>query len=230
MVDAPLSPLRHRPPTFRPRPQTSGVNMLLDDYSGAFDPDFDLHAVVAARAGRARTRVVAARPPARPRRACRSCTPTGRARRCRTSRSRSGWRRARSTRGACSARSTSADGDVPTILKNIQLDIGAPHHFMDFRCRVDDAEHGEFWLAHCGALMDVEPMGEEYVRGCATPSRTRRSTRRRWRPTRGRRCDRCTAHPGDPPTGSRTATGRSRSSPTPSPCSHTRTSRSSNSR
>ena len=56
-------------------------------------------------------------------------------------------------------------GDVPTILKNIQLDIGAPHHFMDFRCRVEDAEHGEFWLAHCGALMDVEPMGEEYVHG-----------------------------------------------------------------
>ncbi len=31
------------------------------------------------------------------------------------------------------------NGDVATILKNIQLDIGAPHHFMDFRCRVDDA-------------------------------------------------------------------------------------------
>src|SRR6266704_824520 len=58
-----------------------------------------------------------------------------------------------------------ANGDVPTILKNIQLDIGAPHHFMDFRCRVEDATHGEFWLAHCGALMDVEPMGEEYVEG-----------------------------------------------------------------
>jgi hypothetical protein len=58
-----------------------------------------------------------------------------------------------------------ADGNVPTIMKNLQLDIGAPHQFMDFRCRVDDAEHGEFWLAHCGALMDVEPMGEEFVRG-----------------------------------------------------------------
>jgi hypothetical protein len=57
------------------------------------------------------------------------------------------------------------DGDVPTILKNLQLDIGAPHHFMDFRCRADDADHGEFWLAHCGALLDVEPMGEEYVHG-----------------------------------------------------------------
>jgi hypothetical protein len=58
-----------------------------------------------------------------------------------------------------------ATGDVPAIMKNLQLDIGAPHHFMDFRCRVIDRMHGEFWLAHCGALMDVEPMGEDYVRG-----------------------------------------------------------------
>ena len=54
---------------------------------------------------------------------------------------------------------------VGTILKNIQLDIGAPHQFMDFRYAVEDEEHGEFWLAHCGALMDVEPMGEEFVVG-----------------------------------------------------------------
>ncbi len=58
-----------------------------------------------------------------------------------------------------------ADGNVPTIMKNLQLDIGAPHQFMDFRCEVFDENHGEFWLAHCGALMDVEPMGEEYVQG-----------------------------------------------------------------
>lgn len=58
-----------------------------------------------------------------------------------------------------------ATGDVPAIMKNLQLDIGAPHHFMDFRCAVTDAHHGEFFLAHCGALMDVEPMGEEYVQG-----------------------------------------------------------------
>src|SRR5204862_3732590 len=49
--------------------------------------------------------------------------------------------------------------------KNLQLDIGAPHQFMDFRCQVFDENHGEFFLAHCGALMDVEPMGEEYVQG-----------------------------------------------------------------
>lgn len=54
-------------------------------------------------------------------------------------------------------------GDVETIFKGMQLDIGAPPEFMDFRYRVTDADHGEFWLDHCGALMDVEPMGEDYV-------------------------------------------------------------------
>lgn len=57
-----------------------------------------------------------------------------------------------------------ADG-VETICKNLQLDIGAPHEFMDFRFRIVDARHAEFWLAHCGALMDVEPMGVEFVHG-----------------------------------------------------------------
>jgi hypothetical protein len=56
------------------------------------------------------------------------------------------------------------DGDdVITIFKAMQFDIGAPHQFMDFRYQVHDRHHGEFWLAHCGALMDVEPMGEEFV-------------------------------------------------------------------
>jgi len=55
--------------------------------------------------------------------------------------------------------------DVETILKNIQVDIGSPPQYMDFRLKVDDAAHGEFWLDHCGALMDVEPMGEEWVHG-----------------------------------------------------------------
>ena len=53
--------------------------------------------------------------------------------------------------------------DVETIFKGMQLDIGAPPQFMDFRYRVIDGEHGEFWLDCCGALMDVEPLGEEYV-------------------------------------------------------------------
>ncbi|WP_051133505.1 hypothetical protein [Nocardia paucivorans] len=54
--------------------------------------------------------------------------------------------------------------DVITIFKGLQLDIGAPPQFMDFRFRVDDPHHGEFWLDHCGALADVEPMGVHYVK------------------------------------------------------------------
>jgi hypothetical protein len=53
--------------------------------------------------------------------------------------------------------------DVETIFKGMQLDIGAPPQFMDFRYEVIDAKHGEFALAHCGALMDVEPMGTDFV-------------------------------------------------------------------
>ncbi|MGZ4510876.1 MAG: hypothetical protein ACXVX7_00470 [Mycobacterium sp.] len=55
--------------------------------------------------------------------------------------------------------------DVPTIFKGLQLDIGAPPQFMDFRYTIHDRWHGEFHLDHCGALLDVEPMGERYVVG-----------------------------------------------------------------
>jgi hypothetical protein len=56
------------------------------------------------------------------------------------------------------------EGDsVETIFKGMQLDIGAPPQFMDFRYKLDGHDYGEFWLDHCGALMDVEPMGEEFV-------------------------------------------------------------------
>ncbi|MEX0874013.1 MAG: hypothetical protein WD646_04765 [Actinomycetota bacterium] len=53
--------------------------------------------------------------------------------------------------------------DVGAIFKAMQIDIGAPPQFMDFRYKVIDSKHGEFVLASCGALRDVEPMGEEYV-------------------------------------------------------------------
>lgn len=52
---------------------------------------------------------------------------------------------------------------VETIFKGMQLDVGAPPQFMDFRYRLATPYSGEFWLDHCGALMDVEPMGDEYV-------------------------------------------------------------------
>ncbi|MFE3444687.1 hypothetical protein ACFXNW_16790 [Nocardia sp. NPDC059180] len=53
--------------------------------------------------------------------------------------------------------------DVETIFKGLQLDIGAPPQFMDFRYRLHDDRHGEFWLDHCGALADVEPLGRDFV-------------------------------------------------------------------
>ena len=54
--------------------------------------------------------------------------------------------------------------DVATIFKGMQLEIGAPPQFMDFRYWVADAHHGGFHLDHCGALLDVEPMGDVHVR------------------------------------------------------------------
>ncbi|MCX7621075.1 MAG: hypothetical protein N2037_09570, partial [Acidimicrobiales bacterium] len=53
--------------------------------------------------------------------------------------------------------------DVETMFKNLQFDIGSPPQYMDFRFAVHDRDHGEFWLASCGALLDVEPMGDELV-------------------------------------------------------------------
>lgn len=56
------------------------------------------------------------------------------------------------------------EGDgVDTLFKGMQIEIGAPPQFMDFRYTVTDHDHGEFHLDHCGALMDVEPMGDEFV-------------------------------------------------------------------
>jgi hypothetical protein len=56
------------------------------------------------------------------------------------------------------------EGDsVETIFKGMQIEIGAPPQFMDFRYLITDHDHGEFWLDHCGALTDVEPMGTDFV-------------------------------------------------------------------
>ncbi|CUU57948.1 hypothetical protein Ga0074812_115150 [Parafrankia irregularis] len=54
---------------------------------------------------------------------------------------------------------------VESIFKNLQLDIGTPHQYLDVRYRLLGPDRGEFFLAHCGALLDVEPMGEEFVHG-----------------------------------------------------------------
>jgi hypothetical protein len=54
---------------------------------------------------------------------------------------------------------------VDAILKALQLDVGFPHQYMDVAWKLVDERHAEFWLRHCGALMDVEPYGERRVVG-----------------------------------------------------------------
>ena len=99
--------------------------------------------------------------------------------------------------------------DVVTIFKGLQLDIGAPPQFMDFRYDVQDPWHGTFHLDHCGALMDVEPMGED-VRPLDVPRHRGPDVRR----DRGRHEPAGPGAPGapsaavPPPTGTRTARGR----------------------
>src|SRR5262245_26332875 len=58
------------------------------------------------------------------------------------------------------------EGDgVDAIMKALQLDVGFPHQYMDVGWRIRDAQHGEFWLLHFGALMDTERHGERRVIG-----------------------------------------------------------------
>jgi len=44
-----------------------------------------------------------------------------------------------------------AGDGVAEALKSFQFDIGAPHHFLDFRFEVVDHDLGSFWLPFCGA-------------------------------------------------------------------------------
>jgi hypothetical protein len=55
--------------------------------------------------------------------------------------------------------------DVGAIMKGLQLDVGFVHQYMGVAYEIVDEHHGEFWLNHCGALMDVEPYGEHRVVG-----------------------------------------------------------------
>jgi len=51
--------------------------------------------------------------------------------------------------------------DVGTVFKNLQLEVGSPQQFMDFQFRLDSPQYGEFWLCHCGALLDIEKTGSQ---------------------------------------------------------------------
>ena len=64
----------------------------------------------------------------------------------------------------------SIEGDtVPAIVKALQLDCGFPHQYMDVGWKMIDDASCEFFLRHCGALLDAEPYGAERVHGmCVT--------------------------------------------------------------
>jgi len=53
--------------------------------------------------------------------------------------------------------------DVTAIVKALQLDVGFPHEYMDVQFELKPDGSAEFWLNHCGALMDVEKRGESAV-------------------------------------------------------------------
>jgi hypothetical protein len=58
-----------------------------------------------------------------------------------------------------------AGDDVEAMMKVLQLDTGFVHQYMGVVYKLIDERHGEFWLDHCGALLDAEPHGEEMVIG-----------------------------------------------------------------
>jgi len=45
--------------------------------------------------------------------------------------------------------------NVETIFKAFQLDIGAPHTFLQFHWHLESETEGQFWLTHCGAYNHV---------------------------------------------------------------------------
>ena len=51
-----------------------------------------------------------------------------------------------------------AGHDVGAIFKGLQLDIGAPHQFLDFHFELKNESLGYFWLPFCGAFSFVKEM------------------------------------------------------------------------
>ena len=56
--------------------------------------------------------------------------------------------------------------EAPTVeaaMKGMQLEIGAPPEYLDFRMHLIDERHGEFENMYCGPLVELEPAGDEMV-------------------------------------------------------------------
>jgi hypothetical protein len=80
------------------------------------------------------------------------------------------WRGASPVYGERLRKAFTIEGDdVAAIFKVLQLDPGFPHHYLDVKYELIDEKHGFFELRSCGALLDVEPYGEQMVtRMCHT--------------------------------------------------------------
>lgn len=55
------------------------------------------------------------------------------------------------------------EATVVAAMKGMQLEIGAPPEYLDFRMQVEDDHHGRFDNYYCGALVELEPLGDEMV-------------------------------------------------------------------
>lgn len=123
----------------------------LDDYSGPFDPAFDLDRLsrrALARLGReyllvghVQSRVIMPIVASRfgPEATADFAIDT--------------WRAASPVFNERNRRLLRIEGDgVSAIFKGLQFDVGAPHQYMDFQFEVVDERDGFFWLNYCGAL------------------------------------------------------------------------------
>ena len=88
-------------------------------------------------------------------------------------------------------------GDVVTIFKGLQLDIGAPPQFMDFRFPVHDDAHGESGSTTPVPSWTSSRWARTSCAACATTSRTRPSTPPPWPPIQAG-CGRSTGRRGTP--------------------------------
>ena len=130
---------------------------LLEDYAGAFDPDFGLERLGRAALGRLgrETMLLAAfhdrglMPLLGQRFGPKAMTDVA----C------DEWIGSSPIYNPRVRRLLGIEGDgVPAVLKAFQLDVGFPHRFMDVGYEVVSERLGYFWLKRCGQLHDVTAM------------------------------------------------------------------------
>jgi len=130
---------------------------LLDDYSGPFEPDFDLARLsrsALARLGREYLMVGHVHD-----RALMPMIGSKFGPDAMTGVAIDEWMGSSPIYNARNRAGLRIEGDgVSSIFKGFQFDVGAPHQYMDFHYEVKDESLGYFWLDFCGAYQDVAAM------------------------------------------------------------------------